>query len=161
MKKIDTLFSLLRITLGFIFFWAFIDKVFGLGFATTPDKAWLQGISPTTGFLKFAVKGTFAPLFHNLAGNPLVDWLFMLGLLGIGLSLILGIGLRIAGYCGALLVFLMYLSLFPSENNPLIDEHIIYLFIFLILATEEIGYRFSLYDWWKHTVLVKKYPVLQ
>lgn len=161
MKKIETLFSLLRIVLGFVFFWAFIDKVFGLGFATTPDKSWLQGGSPTSGFLTFAVDGPFAPVFHLLAGNSFIDWLFMLGLLGIGVSLLLGIGLRIAGYAGALLVSLMYLSLFPSENNPLVDEHIIYLLIFLMLSTGEIGRRFSLYTWWKGTALVKKFPVLR
>lgn len=160
-QKLDTIWSLLRVALGFIFFWAFIDKVFGLGFATTQDKSWLDGVSPTTGFLKFAVHGPLASFFNGLAGNPLIDWLFMLGLLGIGLSLLFGIGLRIAGYSGAFLVFLMYLSLFPSENNPILDEHIIYLFIFLAFATGEIGHRFSLYHWWKQTELVKKYPVLK
>ncbi len=161
MKKTDASFSLLRIALGFIFFWAFIDKVWGLGFATTPDKSWAQGVSPTTGFLKFGAEGIFAPFFHSLAGNPFIDWLFMLGLLGIGLSLLLGIGLKIAGYSGALLMSLLYLSLFPSKNNPLVDEHIIYLLLFLIFAKGEVGHRLSLYEWWKQTALVKKYPVLQ
>ncbi len=161
MKKIDKLFSLLRLALGFVFFWAFIDKVWGLGFATTPDKSWLQGVSPTTGFLKFGAEGIFAPFFHGLAGNPLIDWLFMLGLLGIGVSLLLGIGLRIAGYSGVLLISFLYLSLFPSENNPLVDEHIIYLLLFLIFARGEVGHRFSLYRWWGQSDLVKKYPILQ
>ena len=31
----------IRIAMGFIFLWAFLDKVFGLGFATTSDKSWL------------------------------------------------------------------------------------------------------------------------
>lgn len=147
--------------MGFIFFWAFIDKLFGLGFATTADKSWLQGVSPTIGFLKFGVHGTFAAFFNSLAGNVLVDWLFMLGLFGIGLSLLLGIGTRIAGYSGALMMTLMYLSLLPPENNPILDEHIIYLFLFLIFATGEVGHRFGLFQWWKQTRLVKKYPVLQ
>jgi len=159
--KIDTLWSLLRIALGFIFFWAFIDKIFGLGFTTSPDKSWLQGVSPTTGFLKFGAEGIFAPFFHSLAGNPLIDWLFMLGLLGIGLSLLLGIGLRIAGYSGAFLMTLLYLSLFPPKNNPLVDEHIIYLLLFLIFAKGDVGHRFSLHNWWSQSVLVKKYPALQ
>lgn len=159
--KAETLWSLLRIAVGFIFFWAFIDKVFGLGFATIPEKSWLHGVSPTTGFLKFGAEGIFAPFFQSLAGNPFIDWLFMLGLLGIGVSLLLGIGLKIAGYSGALLMFLMYLSLFPSKNNPVVDEHIIYLLLFLIFAAGEIGHRFSLHKWWSKSGLVKKYPVLQ
>ena len=85
-----------RILLGFYFFWAFLDKTMGLGFATPAEKAWVLGGSPTTGFLS-GVNGPFANFFADMAGNPFVDWLFMLGLLGIGLSLILGIGLRVGG----------------------------------------------------------------
>ena len=159
--KTETLWSLLRISLAFVLLWAFIDKVLGLGFATTPDKSWLQGVSPTTGFLKFGVEGIFAPFFQSLAGNPLIDWLFMLGLLGIGLALLLGIGLKIAGYSGALLMFFMYLSLFPPKNNPIIDEHIIYLLLFLIFAKRGVGHHFSLHTWWKNTEFVRKYQILQ
>jgi thiosulfate dehydrogenase (quinone) large subunit len=41
----------IRIGLGWIFLWAFLDKVFGLGYATTSAKSWLNGGSPTNGFL--------------------------------------------------------------------------------------------------------------
>ena len=88
MKKEKIVMVLLRLSMGFIFIWAFFDKVFGLGFATTAEKAWINGASPTLGFLKFAVKGPFADIFHNLAGIAIVDWLFMLGLLFVGLTLI-------------------------------------------------------------------------
>src|SRR3989344_8534176 len=98
----------LRITLGLILLWAFLDKLWGLGFATAADKSWLLGTSPTAGFLQFAAKGPFAPLYQAMAGSLVVDLLFMLGLLLIGLSLIFGIGIRIAGYSGALLMFLMW-----------------------------------------------------
>ena len=67
--------------MGLIFLWAFIDKVFGLGFATTADKSWIAGGSPTTGFLQFGVHGPFAGFYHSLSGIPIVDVLFMLGLL--------------------------------------------------------------------------------
>src|SRR3989338_5392234 len=87
MNKKKIVFIALRLVMGFIFLWAFLDKVFGLGFATTRDKAWLQGGSPTTGFLSFGVKGPFAEIFHSLAGVIVVDWLFMLGLLFVGLTL--------------------------------------------------------------------------
>ena len=40
-----------RILMGFYFLWAFIDKTFGLGFATPAERAWVGGGSPTTGFL--------------------------------------------------------------------------------------------------------------
>jgi thiosulfate dehydrogenase [quinone] large subunit len=46
--------GLARIGLGWTFLWAFADKLWGLGFSTLPEKSWLAGASPTTGFLKFA-----------------------------------------------------------------------------------------------------------
>lgn len=160
MKKIELFLSLLRITMGILFTWAFLDKVFGLGFATTSAKAWIQGGSPTTGFLKYT-DGTFSSIFHILSGNPTIDWLFMLGLVGIGLAMLLGIGIRIAGYAGAVFAALLYLSVFPLENNPLIDEHVIYFLIFLIFSTGEVGRCYSLSSWWSKQRLVKKYSFLR
>ena len=90
-----SVWGLARIALGWIFLWAFFDKFLGLGYSTLPAKSWLMGTSPTTGFLKGAA-GTFAPFFNGLSGNMIVDWLFMVGLLGIGLALVLGIGMRSA-----------------------------------------------------------------
>jgi hypothetical protein len=72
-----TIVALLRISLGFIFLWAFADKTFGLGFATTSANAWINGGSPTYGFLTFATKGPFADFFKSLAGNNFVDIVFM------------------------------------------------------------------------------------
>ncbi len=78
-KKKECILSLLRIGLGWIFLWGFIDKLFGLGFATKAEDAWLLGGSPTFGFLNFGTKGPFMELYKSLAGNAVVDWLFMLG----------------------------------------------------------------------------------
>src|SRR5204862_181109 len=93
--------GIIRFLLGFVFLWAFVDKVFGFGFATCRNAitntvdvgcsvSWMNGGSPTAGFLEHA-KGPLADMFQSLAGMVWVDWLFMLGLLGIGLSLMLGI----------------------------------------------------------------------
>jgi thiosulfate dehydrogenase (quinone) large subunit len=127
-------FTVLRIAMSFIFLWAFIDKVFGLGFATTPDKAWINGGSPTYGFLTFGTKGPFAALFHSLAGLPAVDWVFMIGLLLIGLSLLLNRFINWGSLGGCIMLLLMYIAAFPSENNPLIDEHIIYALVLALIA---------------------------
>jgi len=154
-------FALLRLALGFIFLWAFLDKTFGLGFATTPDSSWLNGGSPTTGFLQNAVQGPFAGFYQSLAGNGLVDWLFMLGLLGLGLSLMLGIYMKIAGWTGALLMLLMWTSLLFPENNPLLDEHIIYLLILLILPQVKAGQTLGFGKAWARTPWVKKYSFLE
>lgn len=133
MKKY--LLHLVRFVLSFIFIWAFFDKLFGLGFATSAERAWINGGSPTYGFLTNAVKGPFAELFQSLVGQGWVDWLFMIGLLGVGISLLTGIALRFAGIAGAILMVLMYLAVLPPENNPLFDDHIVYALILLYFAT--------------------------
>jgi thiosulfate dehydrogenase [quinone] large subunit len=69
----------LRFIMSFIFLWAFLDKTFGLGFATKPAGAWIRGGSPTSYFLGHVVKGPFASIFNGLSGMPLADWLFMGG----------------------------------------------------------------------------------
>lgn len=136
MKIQKVLNMLLRLSMGFIFLWAFVDKLFGLGFATTAEKAWINGGSPTTGFLSFGVKGPFAGFFKGLAGMPLVDWLFMLGLLFIGLTLIFNKYLKWGAFAGVIMMLLMYLALLFPENNPIIDDHIIYAIILAIMATK-------------------------
>ena len=151
----------LRISLGLIFLWAFFDKLFGLGFATAAAKSWLDGVSPTVGFLKFGTTGPLAPFYKSLAGNLLVDWLFMIGLLGIGFSLITGIGIRIAGYSGALMMLLMWSALLPPKNHPFLDEHIIYLLILLIIANGNMGKTLGFGKWWAQTAIAGKYKFLE
>ncbi len=135
MKTNKIAFLLLRLSMSFIFLWAFFDKTFGLGFATAPEKAWINGGSPTTGFLSNAVKGPLVDLFHSLAGVAVVDWLFMLGLLFAGLTLLFNKYLKWGAVVGSGMFALMYLSLMLPANNPILDEHIIYIFVLVILAT--------------------------
>lgn len=145
-----------RIMVGFVFLWAFLDKTFGLGLATESAKSWLAGGSPTSGFLLHGVnpESPFAEVFKSLAGNPLVDWLFMLGLLGIGLALILGIGLRIAAVAGATLLMLMWAAVVPLENNPIVDDHMVYAVMLFVFALSP--RKWSLIDTWLQTKYVKK-----
>ena len=153
--------ALLRISLGFIFVWAFFDKLFGLGFATQFGKAWINGVSPTFGFLKFGTTGPLAPIYQLIAGNIIVDVLFMLGLLLIGFSLLLGIATRLAGYSGALLMFLLWTVFILPETNQIIDNHIIYLFLLILLAQTDSGKTFGFGKSWEKTNLVKKLPFLK
>lgn len=160
-SKEQIIWALLRFALGFTLFWAFLDKTFGLGRSTAPDKSWLAGGSPTEGFLANSVQGPFADFYRSLAGSPIVDWLFMLGLLFIGLSLILGVGMKIAGYAGALLMFLMWSSLLFPKANPILDQHIIYLLVFLGFTSVKAGHWIGFGKYWSNTELVKKYPFLE
>jgi len=125
----------LRLALGFEFLWAFLDKTFGLGYSTPSAHAWIHGGSPTTGFLSGVGVGPLQGTFHSLAGVTAVDWLFMLGLLGVGVALVLGVALRPAAISGATLLAMMYVASWPFAKlaggqptgsvNPLVDDHIV------------------------------------
>ena len=128
--------AVLRIAFGFTFLWAFLDKTFALGFSTgaqyaedgsragidfmAQDAAWLNGGSPTEGFLSFGVPvdNPFHGFFTSLAGQAWVDWLFMFGLLGIGVTLLLGVGMRIGTAAGALMYAFMYAAVAPAGEQP-------------------------------------------
>ena len=159
-SKAQYLGAVVRLALGFVFLWAFFDKVFGWGYATPAGKAWIDGVSPTVGFLKVATYGPLSSWYHALAGSVFVDWLFMIGLLGVGLALMLGVGLRIAGISGAVLLLLMYGALLPPKNNPMIDDHIIYALILILGTMLPVGYPLGLGKWWGKTKLVQKFPFL-
>lgn len=146
------LLAAVRIALGWTFLWPFLDKLFGLGFATARENAWLAGGSPTYGFLSFATAGPLAPLYQSLAGKPVIDALFMFGLFGLGTALLLGIGMRIAAVAGPLLMLLMWSAHLPPENNPLIDQHVVYGLLIPILAAADIGKVWGLGRWWADRV---------
>ena len=128
--------AVLRIAFGVTFLWAFLDKTFALGFSTgaqfaedgsragtdfmAQDAAWLNGGSPTEGFLTFGVPADnpFHGFFTSLAGQTWVDWLFMAGLLGIGVTLLLGVGMRIGTAAGALMYAFMYAAVAPAGEQP-------------------------------------------
>ena len=155
-KKAWYALAVTRVLLGFVFLWAFLDKTFGLGFATESAKSWVNGGSPTTGFLKFGVnpESPFAGFFTGLAGQAWVDWLFMAGLLGLGVALIFGVALRVAAVSGTLLLVMMWAAELPLENNPVIDDHIVYASALFVIAA---GRReFSLVNWWTSLDFVKK-----
>ena len=161
-NKFKAVLGILRLSMGLIFLWAFVDKVWGLGFATAPENAWLVGGSPTTGFLQFGVHGPFASFFNSLAGSGLVDWLFMLGLLFIGLTLTLGIVVRLGAYAGALMLLLMYLAVgIQPEHHPFIDDHFVNFFVMLTLAWGDTGKYFGLGRIWGNTTLVQRYEILK
>jgi thiosulfate dehydrogenase (quinone) large subunit len=151
----------IRLTLGWIMAWAFFDKLLGLGFATPPGKAWIDGVSPTTGYLDFGTGGRFGDLFAGLANNVLVDAIFMAALILLGVALLLGIGLRIAAVAGSVFFALLWLSNFPPANNPIVDEHVIYIFALIGIALSHAGRYLGLGNWWSGTKLVKRFRFLE
>jgi len=163
--------AVLRIAFGFTFLWAFFDKLLALGYSTgradngTVDRfgsaAWIHGGSPTEGFLKFGADGPFKDFYNNIAGAWWVDWSFMIGLLGIGLALTLGVGMRVAAVGGALLYLRMWSVVLPPANNPIIDEHILGGLTVVALALTQAGDTWGLGRLWSREGLVQRYPWLR
>lgn len=148
-----------RIGMGFTFLWAFVDKLFGLGYATPDGKGWVDGGHPTKGFLAGA-EGPFAGFYHNLAGTTFADIAFMVGLAAIGVALLLGIGMRIAAGAGALMLIMMYTVVLPPKTNPIIDDHLILAALLIGIAAAGAGATFGLGRWWANTPLVRRLPWL-
>lgn len=150
-----TALGIVRILLGFTFLWAFLDKLFGLGFSTPTERAWLNGGSPTSGFLGGSIEAgnPFAEFWTFwLSLNPFTDTLFMLGLLGIGVALLLGVGMRIAAVSGTAMYLLMYLAAFPMTTNPLYDDHVIMAAVLIAMAGLAAGDHVGLGRRWRRLV---------
>jgi thiosulfate dehydrogenase [quinone] large subunit len=161
-----------RISLGWVFLWAFVDKLFALGFATGRDAetgvvdyfgpaAWINGGSPAEGFLTFGTKGPFADFYAGLAGNAVIDWLFMAALLGVGLALMLGIGMRAAATAGAALLLMMWTAVLPPDNNPFMDDHLIYALVLVALALVGAGHTLGLGKVWERIPFVQRHGILK
>jgi thiosulfate dehydrogenase [quinone] large subunit len=153
--------GLLRLAMGWTFLWPFLDKTFGLGHETASADAWIDGGSPTAGFLGNATAGPLAGMYQDLAGQAWADWLFMLGLLGIGVALLAGVATRIAAASGALLLVLMWSAVLPPANNPFLDDHLVYALLLAVLALTHAGRYIGLGRWWEGLPLVRRVPVLR
>ncbi len=157
--------AVLRLAMGFIFLWAFLDKTFGLGFSTPVERAWINGGTPSQGFLLGdSVVGPLKPFFSSIA-SPASDWLFMAGMLGIGLAVMLGIGLRISAIAGTVILVAMYLAEWPftagaGSTNPVVEYHIIYALSLIVIAILAAGDTIGFGLPWKNTSLVRRMPWL-
>jgi thiosulfate dehydrogenase [quinone] large subunit len=164
--------AVLRLAMGSIFMWAFLDKMFALGFATgrledgsidffAQGGAALNGGSPTFGFLNFGSRGPLASFWQGIAGEPWLNVLFLAALAGIGLALLLGIGMRLAAVAGSLLMLGMYTVAMLPENHPVVDDHIIYALVLVVLALTAAGNTWGLGARWSRTRLVQRFPILK
>ncbi|MBW8483433.1 hypothetical protein [Actinomadura parmotrematis] len=150
-----------RLALAWVFLWAFLDKTFGLGHATPKAQAWIDGGSPTKGFLAHSATGPFKGFYTGIAGAAWADALFMVGLAAIGLALLLGVGLRVAAGAGALLLVMMWSVVLPPESNPFMDDHLIYAIVLVGLALVRAGDTLGLGRWWAGTALGRRFPFTQ
>ena len=153
--------ALLRIVFGFMMVWAFLDKLLGLGMLTSPEAAVINGGSPTEYYLTELVSGVFADFWHIFAGNPMVDFLLIAGLLLVGVALVAGIASRLATVGMCVMMLMMYTLSVPPSDNPLVDYHIAY--ILGMVAVYCLGGfdRLSLNGWWSELGVIRRFPVLR
>lgn len=158
--------AVLRIVMGLVFAWAFVDKTFGLGYATPSANAWVNGGSPTQGFLGHIDHGPLASMFQSWAGDAWADWLFMLGLAGIGIALLLGVGLRVTAAAGTIMMLLMWAAEWPLDRftdageptmstNPVLDYHVVYALVLIALAVAAAGNTWGFGRKWAGFGIVK------
>lgn len=119
----------LRLALGWLYFYAGLVKVL--------EPGWTAA-----GYLKGSV-GPFASVFVSMAGSPLVDFLFKWGLVLIGLAIILGLLTRLAAFWGVVITLLIYFTKFPPKLG-LVEEHIIYIAAFVVMAATGAGRVFGI-----------------
>lgn len=159
-------FAGVRILTGFVFLWAFLDKTFGWGYATASGKGWVDGGSPTKGFLSGVAAGPLQSTFHAMAGDAWVNWLFMLGLLAIGVAVMSGVALRFAAVAGTVMMALMWAAEWPPaqhlstgapsmSSNPLVDYHVLYAVILIALAVGHAGRVWGLGRGWENMAIVR------
>lgn len=144
---------LLRIALGWLFFYAGITKVL--------NPEW-----SAAGYLKGAK--TFIGFYHQFMQPdvlPVVNFLNEWGLLALGIALLLGIFVRLASILGVALMLLYYFPVltFPyiGRNAFLVDEHIVYALALLVLAACRAGRAWGLEPWCVQLPLCSKYPRLR
>ena len=130
-KQQKTFLFLLRVSLGWMFFYA--------GLAKLLDPAW-----SARGYLEAAKSfGGFYDWLTRPGILPMVDFINEWGMTLLGLSLILGLFVRLSSPLGALMMFLYYLPIldFPlvGAHSYIVDEHIIYIFLLLFLGSAGAG----------------------
>ncbi|MDQ2756941.1 MAG: hypothetical protein M3Y71_10320 [Actinomycetota bacterium] len=163
--------AVIRLSIAFVFLWAFFDKLFALGHDTGKDgktgvtslfgpAAWIHGGSPTNGFLSHAA-GPFSGMYGSMAGAVWADWLFMLALLGIGAALALGIASRLATGAGALLLVLMWSAALPPANNVFMDDHLVYAMTLVLIAGLGAGHTWGLAAAYERLAIVRRFPILR
>lgn len=144
---------LLRVAMGWLMFYAGITKII--------DPSW-----SAEGYLKRAktFEGFYA-LFLHPSILPVVNIINEWGLTLLGVSLLLGVFVRVSSILGAILMILYYFPVlqFPyiGTHSFLIDDHAIYALVLLYFAASRPGRFWGLETWCSRLPACKRYPKLR
>lgn len=145
--------TLLRLSMAWVFLYAASHQVFSTGFSV----AGFLGHTTTFNWL-------FAPLTAP-AIAPVISFLVAWGHLLIGLSLLLGLMTRASALAGIALMLLYWMAHmdFPyvdGPNNFLLDFHIVYALVLVLLIQTRAGHVHGLDGWAARQVRVQQSPLL-
>lgn len=143
----------LRIALGWMFLYAGMGKILNPQWSAA---GYLKGAKTLPGFYTWLTGADVLPII-----NFINEW----GLTLIGVSLILGIFVRLSSVFGAVLMLLYYLPVldFPKAgaNGFIVDEHIIYVLVFVFFASIKAGRTYGLDNWCANLPICSKFPKLR
>ena len=140
---------LLRISFGWMMFYAGITKILNPEWSAV---GYLKGAKLFPAFYSWLLQPDILPIV-----NLVNEW----GLTLLGVSLILGIGVRLSSFLGAILMLLYYFPLgfpYPNPHSYIVDEHIIYAAALLFLATIRAGRTWGLEAWCSNLPICSKIP---
>jgi thiosulfate dehydrogenase (quinone) large subunit len=144
---------LLRVSVGWMMFYAGITKVINPDFSAA---GYLAGAKTFSGFYNWLLSPGILP-----AVNFANEW----GLTLLGVSLILGIGVRFSSILGAVLMLLYYFPIldfpYPNSNSFLVDQHIVYAFVLFFFAAVRAGRVWGLENWCASLPICSKFPKLR
>ena len=159
LRRLPISLGVLRIALGLVLTWAFLDKLFGFGMNTPSERSLLNGASATKGYLS-SREGWFSGAFQAVSGSWWIDTLFVLGLAGGGIALVFGFASRLATVAVLGVFGGIYLSQLPLKNNPVIDQHLFYCITAVALLATGSDRVLGLGNRWRSLPVVRKQPLL-
>ncbi|MBI2632807.1 MAG: DoxX family membrane protein [Parcubacteria group bacterium] len=151
MKRYHTFFLFaLRVTMGWMFFYAGITKILNPEWSAA---GYLQSAKTFTGLYQWFASASLLPTV-----NFINEW----GLTLLGLSLILGVFVRLSSLFGALLMLLYYFPIldfpYPNPNSFIVDQHIIFIFVLLYFAAIRAGRIYGLEERCARLPICSRFP---
>src|SRR3989338_5112157 len=143
-------FFLLRAGMGWLMLYAGVTKIID---PTWSAAGYLGGAKTLPGFYQWLLQPSILPIvnFANEWGLPLL-----------GISLILGVFVRLSSLLGAALMLLYYFPIldfpYPSPNSYIVDQHVIFIFVLALFAAMRAGRIWGLENWCSNLPICRRFP---
>lgn len=154
MNKYQKIFLfLLRVSTGWLMFYAGITKILNPNWSAA---GYLGNAKTFSGFYNWFLQPDMLP-YTNFVN----EWALTL----LGVVLILGVFVRLGSILGAVLMLLYYFPVlqFPyiAPYSYIVDDHIIYALVLLVLASFKAGRYWGLENWCSNLPVCSKFPKLR